>query len=100
MVCPLATDEFGGRRSWLAVRDGRAPIPHETDRGLAGSLLRGLPRSRDVRDRHRVFGGPREAERAAPPDRGWGCRPPRDGRSDVADRDGPLVGPDGTAGHR
>src|SRR2546430_9335513 len=47
-----------------------------------------------------MFRGPREVERAAHADRGRGRRPPRDGRSHVAHRDGPVVRPDWTAGHR
>src|SRR3989441_12290554 len=96
----VAALEPGGRpvRAPCVSRGTRAP--RETDRCTTRPLFCRLPRLRDVRDRDRVRHDSREVERIADSGSGRGGRPPCDGRSDLADRDGPVVGPDGTPGHR
>src|SRR3989441_7411429 len=96
----VAALEPGGRpvRAPCVSRGTRAP--RETDRCTTRPLFCCLPRLRDVRDRDRVRRDSRQVERIADPGQGRGGRPPCYGRPDVADRDGPVVGPDGTPGHR
>src|SRR3989442_8964490 len=96
----VAALEPGGRpvRAPCVSRGTRAP--RETDRCTTRPLFCCLPRLRDVRDRNRVRRDSRQVERTADPGSGRRGRPPRDGRSDVADRDGPVVGPDWKPGHR
>src|SRR2546428_14097386 len=95
----VAALEPGGRpvRAPFVSRGTRAP--GETYRCPTRPLFCCLPRLRDVRDRDRVRHDSREVERIADSGSGRGGRPPCDGRSDLADRDGPVVGPDGTPGH-
>src|SRR2546429_2706390 len=96
----VAALEPSGRpvRAPCISRGTRAP--RETDRRTTRPVFRGLPRLRDVRDRNRVRRDSRQVERIVDPGSGRRGRPPRDGRSDLADRDGPVVGPDLTPGHR